>query len=53
MNLRISGKHMEIGDAFRSRIEAKSSHEPEAKVMCGPGVEWDSGHRLPAKCTEA
>jgi ribosome-associated translation inhibitor RaiA len=23
MSLRISGKHMDIGDAFRSRIEAR------------------------------
>jgi ribosomal subunit interface protein len=53
MNLRISGKHMEIGDAFRSRIEGRISEAIDKYFdggFSGHVTVEKSGSRFAADC---
>jgi ribosomal subunit interface protein len=53
MNLRVSGKHMEIGDAFRSRIEGRISEALEKYFdggFSGHVTVEKSGSRFSADC---
>src|SRR5258705_12004324 len=53
MNLRISGKHMEIGDAFRSRIEGRIGEAIDKYFdggFSGHVTVEKSGSRFSADC---
>src|SRR5262245_4925806 len=53
MNLRISGKHMEIGDAFRSRIEGRIGETIDKYFdggFAGHVTVTKSGSRFTADC---